>query len=568
LRLLLPICCCAGCGGIVTAPAEHPDVLRISYTKDPETLNPITSTDATSTLLQSLVYEPLAARDMANPDRLVPRLAEKWEFDEKRLEYTIHLRRGVKWQPIRLPNGTPLSERSVTTRDVQFTFDCILNPGIAASDRGDFEDPQARDEEHRYIVKLEIDDDYTFRVRWTKPYFLSEESTLTVAILPRHVFSVDDDGDLISLDFRTKEFAEGFNNHWGASQMCGTGPLKFVNWTRGERVVLERNPDYWGKPFHFRRVVFGCEPNGFTLLQKLLQNEIDWADIEEKDLYRQTLHHPNVKSGDIALKAYEYPGYRYIGYNLRRPFLADKRVRRALTHAIPVQQIIDVAFGGLASPVTGPFMRQSTDYNQHVKPLSYDLDRARSLLDAAGWQDSNSDGTRDKVIDGKRVEASLDFMIEANSTQYLTVAQIVQGNWRRIGVAADITPAQQSLMTQRTRNGNFDAVLRGWAFSWHSDPYQTWFSGNAELSGTSNIIGYENSEVDDLVTRLRVTFDRKKQVQLYHRIHELLYEDQPYSFLFSEKQTCGYNSRLHGVTFFAVRPCVDYRQWTLGAARD
>ncbi len=537
------------------------DVLRVSYSDEPETLNPITAGDATASLFQSFVYEQLADRDMADPDQLVPRLAEKWEFDEKSLTYTIHLRKGVKWHPMTLPDGTEMDQPEVTTRDVKFTFDCMLNPHIPAALRGDFEDSEAKDEAHRYKIRLEIVDDYTFRVVWTKPYFLSRDSTLLVTIVPRHVFSVDKQGDLISLDFSSREFADGFNRHWAGTQMCGTGPLMFVDWNRNERVVLKRNPEYWGDPFYFSRMVFGSEPNSYTLLQKLLQNEIDWADIDEKDLYLQSLHNRNVESGKVVLKTYEYPGYRYIGYNLRRPLLRDKKVRRALTHGIPIEQIIKTVFDNLAVQVTGPFALHNKAYNHDVKPLDYDLDRARKLLDEAGWRDTNRDGTRDKVVDGRRVEAHIDLMIEANSSQYLTVGQIIQSNWRRLGIRVDLTPAQQALMSQRTRAKDFDAVLRGWALSWDADPYQTWYSGNAELADTSNIIGYANPEVDKLVTELRVTFNRQKQLDLYHRIHELIYEDQPYTFLFSEKQTCGYNGRLQNVNFFPVRPCVDYRKW-------
>ncbi len=550
--------------GGTTAAGVKPaavDVLRISYAEDPETLNPITAGDVTGGLLQSFVYENLADRDLADPDHSIPKLAEKWEFDEDNLEYTIHLRRGVKWHPMSLPDGTPLDRPEVTTRDVKFTFDCILNPHIPASSKGDFEDSQAKDEAHRYKIRLEIVDEYTFKVRWLKPYFLSEESTLLVAIIPRHVFSVDQHGDLISLDFSSREFAEGFNSHWASTRMCGTGPLIFVDWNRNERVVLKRNPEYWGEPFYFSRIAFGCEPNSYTLLQKLLQGEIDWADIDEKDLYLQSLPHPNVESGEVVLKTYDYPSYRYIGYNLRRPFLREKEVRQALTHAIPLDTIIKTVFDGLATPITGPFILSSPAYNHDVKPFAYDLDRSRELLDKAGWRDTNRDGVRDKMIDGRRVDARIQLMTEANSSAYLTVAQIIQSNWRHIGVRCELVTAEHALMSQRTRAKDFDAVLRSWAMSWHGDPYQTWFSGNAELSDTANIIGYKNPEVDELVTKLRVTFDRKEQARMYHRIHELLYDDQPYTFLFTEKQTCGYNSRLQNVKFFAVTPCVDYRQW-------
>jgi peptide/nickel transport system substrate-binding protein len=118
-------------------------------------------------------------------------------------------------------------------------------------------------------------------------------------------------------------------------------------------------------------------------------------------------------------------------------------------------------------------------------------------------------------------------------------------------------------MGRRTRDKDFDAVLRGWSLSWRADPYQTWFSGNAELLDTPNIIGYRNEEVDKLVTELRVTLDRRKQREIYHRLHELIYDDQPYTFLFSEKQTCGYNARLQNVKFYDVNPSVDFREWSI-----
>jgi ABC-type transport system substrate-binding protein len=551
----------AGCPANLQIIPLPPDVLRVSYTTDPDTLNPLTAGDTASGLVQSFVYEGLAQRDMADPDKLVPCLAEKWEFDEKRLEFTIYLRHGVKWHPFALPDGTPLPPRDLTTRDVKFTLDCVLNPHIPATGRADFEDVDVHNEAERYKIRLEVVDDYVFKIRWTKPYFLAEEATLLLAVIPRHVFSVDEHGDLISLDFSSREFAEGFNRHWASTRMCGTGPLMFGDWNRDERVVLVRNPEYWGKPFGFQRLVFSCEPNGYTLVQKLLQNEIDWADIDEKDLYFQNLHHPSVASGRVVLRTYDYGGYYYIGHNLSHPFLREKEVRQALALALPVQQIIDVVYRGLANQVTGPFALRSKAYNHEVSPLPFDPDRAQALLDAAGWRDTNQNGVRDKLVNGKHVEAAIDLLIYANTPDHLTIAQIAQHEWRQIGVRLKITPVQQALMTQRTRAKDFDAVLRGWSLAWRADPYQAWYGGQAELADTANIIGYRNPEVDRLVTELRTTFDREKQRQLYHRVHELIYDDQPYLFLFSAKQTCGYNARLQNVKFYAVNPCVDYREW-------
>src|SRR5688572_25518266 len=127
---LVALLCFAGCSARLREVTARPDVLRVSYPNDPDTLNPLTAGDAVSDLVQSFVYEALAERNLAEPDELLPRLAEKWEFDEERLEFTIRLRRGVQWHPITLPNGATLPSRELTTRDVQFTFDCLLNPHI------------------------------------------------------------------------------------------------------------------------------------------------------------------------------------------------------------------------------------------------------------------------------------------------------------------------------------------------------------------------------------------------------------------------------------------------------
>ena len=108
------------------APAAD-DTLLLAYPDDPDTVNPITANDTVSEALMREVYEPLAEREYANPDIFKPMLAESWEYDSANREYTIHLRHGVKWQPVTLPTGKELPPTEVTARDVKFTFDVLLN---------------------------------------------------------------------------------------------------------------------------------------------------------------------------------------------------------------------------------------------------------------------------------------------------------------------------------------------------------------------------------------------------------------------------------------------------------
>jgi peptide/nickel transport system substrate-binding protein len=545
------------------SPAEN-DTLLLAYHDDPDTVNPITANDTISEALMRHVYESFADRKFSNPDVWEPMLAESWQFDPATREYTIHLRKGVKWHPITLPNGKKLPAAEVTARDVKFTFDVILNKYVEAEHtRNLYEDPNAKDEEHRYKIKVSLvpGDKYAVKIRWLQPYFLADEATLSVPIIPRHVFSVDESGDRFSLDISSKEFAKGFNNHWANRQMCGTGPLMFKEWVKNDRVVLERNPDYWGAPFYFSAMRYLCISNPNTALQKALQNELDWSLISEKDLYVQCKNHPNVLAGKVIRTDFDYPAYRYLGYNLKREFFKDKRVRWALGHAVPVDQIIHTIFHDLAKPVTGPFLPGSPGNDPSLKPLDYDLDKARALLDEAGWTLPEGESVRTKVVNGVTVKAAFDLMIYADTQSYENIASMIKENCRKIGVRVVISPAKWALMLQKMNGKEFDAVILGWAMPWRDDPFQLWHGSQAEVLNSSNSIGYKNPEVDKLIEELRVTMDASKQTELYRKIHRLIYDDQPYTFLLMDKETAAYDSRIQNLQFYRIRPCIDPREW-------
>ncbi len=541
------------------------DVLRQTYGNDPDSLNLLTANDSVSSAFRSLVYEGLAERDMADPDTWLPALATHWEFDPENLEYTIHLRRGVKWHPMRLPGGKLLPQAEFTSRDVKFTFDCILNKHIeAAALRSYYHDPDAKDPSHPYKIKVTAVDKYTVKIRWSGPYFLAKTWSLGIPILPRHVYSVDERGEPISFDFSLKEFADGFNNHWANTRMCGTGPMMYKEWIRGRRLVLVRNPDYWGTPYNFRKLVYRYISNPNTVTRKLLRNELDFAGIQRKDQFLEAKHNPNVLDGKVTLCDYVYPAYRYIGYNFNRPFFKDRRVRWALSHAVPVRKIIDQVWKGLAVPATGPFLPGSSASDDSLKLVRYDLARSKQLLDEAGWKDTDGDGVRDKLIGGRKVSASFALMIYSDAPQYLTLAKFIKESCRKIGVEVSIEPAKWPLMLQKLRKRTFDAAMLGWVLSWKGDPKQLWHSSQVDQPDSSNHIAYRNPELDKLIEKLHVTMDEKKQIGLYRQIHRVIYDDQPYTFLFQDKATAGYDSRIHNVRFYKIRPCVDSREWRMG----
>ena len=165
------------------------------------------------------------------------------------------------------------------------------------------------------------------------------------------------------------------------------------------------------------------------------------------------------------------------------------------------------------------------------------------------------------MVKGQKVDARFDLIIYADAPSYTSIATIIKENCRKIGVDVKISATNWALMLRKLNEKEFDACILGWAMSWKDDPYQIWHGSQADINESSNHVAYQNPEVDKLIEQLRVTMDADKQAEIYHKIHRLIYDDQPYTFLFIDKATAGYDARLDNVKNYPIRPCIDTREW-------
>ncbi|HEV7282814.1 MAG TPA: ABC transporter substrate-binding protein [Pirellulaceae bacterium] len=551
-------------------PPPKNDVLNLYYGDDPDRLNPVLASDSVSSSWIRRVAEPLARRKFSDPSTFEPVLAESWTFDEENLEYTINLRKGVYWHPAKLPNGKVIPPEEFTSRDVKFTYDTILNENTeAASMRSYFLDPEATDPKDRYKIRVTPVSKYVVKIKWSKPYFMMDDWSLgnpEFNIIPRHIYSVDKNGKLISLDFSSKEFATAFNDHWANDEIIGTGPYRLVEWRQGDRVLMKRNEDYWGEKPHFSEIYERMISNPETSVQLALDGDLDLAAVPEISRYVRIRDEPGGHDPDVVRPVeIERTAYRYLGYNLQKPIFQDPKVRMALSHAVPVDQIIDSIYHGLAVRMTGPFVPGK--FSADVEPIPYDLDKARQLLKEAGWEDTDNNGIVDKELGGRKTQLAFDIMIFADSPQYSNIALTIRDSFQRIGVKVDATPTKWQLMLEKLNKKEFDATILGWVADWKSDPFQLWHSSQADLPDSSNF-GYKNPKVDELIDKLRVTLDEEDQVPLYQEIHREIYKDQPYTFLYKEKATGLLNARIENFkTYPELRPHYDFLEWTSSKAR-
>jgi len=321
----------------------------------------------------------------------------------------------------------------------------------------------------------------------------------------------------------------------------GTGPFRFVEWRRGEKIVLEANPDYYeGRPY-LHRVVYRIIPDTSTMFLELQSGGLDFMGLTPLQYAMQT----ETPAFRRRFNKYKYPafGYTYLGYNLRRPLFQDKKVRQALSFAINKQELVDGVLLGLGQVATGPYKPGTWPHNENVQRYPYDPEKAKALLAEAGWRDSNGDGILDK--DGRPFVFTI--VTHQGNDPRIKAGEIIQRRFREVGIDVKLRVIEwASFLKEFINPGNFDATILGWSIPNDPDSYDVWHSsktGPDEL----NFVYFKNAEVDRLLEEGRRTLDQDRRKKIYDRFQEILAEEQPYTFLFVPDALPSVAGRIKGI---------------------
>jgi peptide/nickel transport system substrate-binding protein len=439
---------------------------------------------------------------------IMPELATSWAFSKDCLTLEFKLHPGVRWH-----DGAPF-----TADDVVFTYETTVDPKTPSPYRSDYQD----------VERVEAIDPHTVRVTYKKPYAKALLSW-AVSMLPKH---------LLEPYVKAGKLKDAPQN-WTAP--VGTGPYRFKEMKSGEKVVVVANPDYFkGRP-NISRIVYRIIPSQATIFLELKARGVDVAGLTALQYKRQT-EYPAFQK---AYNKFRYPGsgYTYLGFNLKDPRFADRRVRLAIAHAINKQELLDGVVLGLGREATGPFRPGTWADNPNVKGVPYDLKKAAALLAEAGWKTRSPEGLL--VKDGKPF--TFELLTNQGNDERKKIAEIVQASLRDLGIGVDIRILEwAALLKEHVKKRNFDAMILGWGTGADPDQYVVWHSsqtGPDEL----NHISYRNPEVDALLEAGRASCVQADRARFYHRLHEVLAEDQPLVFLYWRDVMPAVSSRIFGV---------------------
>ncbi|NKB80468.1 MAG: peptide ABC transporter substrate-binding protein [Nitrospirales bacterium] len=422
-------------------------------------------------------------------------------------EILFHLREGVPFH----------DGHEFDAGDVKFTYEAIMNPRNLSPRTSDFEP----------IKAVEIVDSHAVRVVYKRLYSPAINAW-TMGILPEHLLNER----AMMKEMKTKGLSATARQTFGLrdSQFnrhpIGSGRFRFVEWQGDEFIHLTKFERYWEGPSEYHDYYMRIVPDILTQEVEFRAGALD---------YYATLPHQVARyKDDPAYQAFSSLGfgYTYIGYNNRQPLFADPRVRMALGMAINVDDFLTYLLYGEGERVTGPYPQNTEWYNPAIQPLPYDPEGAKQILEELGWKE-NAEGWLEK--DGKTFEFNL--ITNSGNPIRKNILTIAQNAWKKIGVKCHTQYFEWAVFLKDFVNtAQFDAVVLGWSMGIDPDLYQIWHSSQAGPQQL-NFVGYHNPKADELIVKIRKEYNRDRQRMLAHELHQLIHQDQPYTFLYAPLST-------------------------------
>ena len=431
-----------------------------------------------------------------------PQLAESWKVSDDGLTWTFKLRKGVKFH-----DGHPFNAQAVYDSFARVVFK---------------EHPYNSYGQWKYtsmslgpVKDIKVVDDYTIALITEKPYapLLNNLALWLCPILSPK--SMADLKDKIG------------------TRPVGTGPFKFVSWTKDDQIVLERNNDYWGEKAKVNKIILKSIPEPSARLMALQSGTVDIADDLDPDSIALVKKNPK-----IAIIERPSVNVGYLAFNTEKPRLKDPKVRQALSHAVDKDTLIKSIFAGLAIPAKNPFPPSIWSYNDAIKAYDYNPEKAKKLLAEAKF-DFNTE------IELWAMPVSRAYMPEPVKT-----AELIQAYFAAVGVKAKIVRHEWGAYLSKTSNGEHDMCMLGW-LGGNADPdnflYGLLSADTAKTPGAANVAIWKNAEFTDLCLMGQKTFNKAERTKIYLKAQEIFHAEAPWMPLVHSTIVRCYSTKLHDV---------------------
>lgn len=532
-----------GCGnkGGGSSSGEAKDTIVYSMNTAPEGIfNPLISNVNIDKYVTSVVYASLMTVNDKGEQEPYLATESKVSDDMKKITYTLSDK--AVWH----------DGEKVTANDVAYTFKAMADPNYTGGYYGDVQAVKGAEAYHNGeaedIEGIKVIDDKTIEIEFEKVYAPGVTNLGNVEIIPEHIWSKVNPGEW------TKQ-TELLNNP------VGCGPYKLTEYKTGSHVKFEAATDFFGGEVKTPNLVFKAI-NADTTQAEFKGGNVDIANVE------------SLRQADIdaltseGLKTVSYDNYMftYMGFNLRKESLKDVKVRQAIMYAIDRQSILDNIVEGRGSVVNAPLLPSSWAYPEEseLEQYKYDVEKAKSLLKEAGWEDKDGDGIVENA-NGEKLELTIDCQNDHEVRQKTATA--IQESLKAAGIAVEIDTMEYSaLMDKAVANHDFDLYMMGNTLSLDPDPKPMWAStaiSNEPGVIGYNIVAYNNPETDKLIEEGNATLDQNERKSIYGEFAKILNRDVPEAYLFCQNVERVYNPGLEGYKPSTFNEFYNVHNWVI-----
>lgn len=518
-------------------------IVKVHLTSEPPAIHPYNTVLASKARILDHVYQYLATTDPQS-GQLVPQLLQTLPvLQADGSSYRFTLDQDAAW-----PDG-----QAITSEDVLFSLKVLACPQVnnpaqksyleyLAGFQADPEDPK------QFVVSMSAYYMHNENLG-LYGYILDERAYDTAKVLAQYPLeSLLSDTSLRS-DPNLIAWASGFNDSRMGTEpnmlQSGSGPYKVVSWEKGRRIVLQRNEQYWGagksgwqhaQDAEEIRYEFITDPQQVELAFQ--RGDLDVSTYLSPDSYKRMAKDEDLTSR-YAFELRKRPTVVFVSINnkadgIKHPaFLRDTRVRRAMALSLPLNRIL---YQDLDSPMVAQAFSPVSEGNQlfhpALGPFPYLPDSAVALLEAAGWVDTDQDGIRDQVINGRKEKLSFSFLHQPKPDLVIDLVTLLKQEWAKVGIGCElVSMGAREYRKKYVYPGDYDAALMTLTSNflpyefkqiWHSDNYPDGF----------NFMGFDHPVADSLINQLRIESDVPTRQQLAYRVQEIIQEEQPVIFLF------------------------------------
>jgi peptide/nickel transport system substrate-binding protein len=449
---------------------------------DSTSLDPATTTEGEAFKVTKNIFENLV--DFGEQDTEIREgLATKWDVSDDGLTYTFTLREGVKFH-----DGTDFNAEAVV-----FNFN-RWKEGNSGKTGDDIPFPYYQSQFGDNIEEVKATGEYEVQFKLKRPQapFLKN-----LAMSPFGIASPE----------AVKKYGDKFNEN-----PVGTGPFKFVEWKRNDKIVIEKFEDYWNPEYpKLDRITFLSIPDNSARLNALLTGEVDLIDgVNYSDVSQIEAN------SDLQIFSRPSMNVAYVGLTSTRGPLQDKKVRQALNHAVDKQAIIEAFYEGYAIPAKNPMPPVIAGYNDAIEDYPFDLEKAKQLLAEAGYPDGFE-------IELWAMPVPRPYMPDGQK-----VAEAIKSNFEKIGVKAKIVTFEWGTYLEKVAAGEADAFMLGWTGD-NGDPDNfLYVLLDKDNIGTNNYSYYSNDELHEILIQAQSEPDENVRNELYKKAQEIIKEDAPW----------------------------------------